>query len=114
MDSTNVIMTDVEFLLSDFYSSALRYYGECRYSECRFSECRGALGYVCHPSFLYDNKYASIIDIYFYECFSLFLNLLDTLSDILDNCLRFSLIKIESVQAKPCLILSSLLFTHFY
>ncbi len=31
-------------------------------------------------------------------------NILDTLSDILDKCLRFSLIKIESVsifQAKP-------------
>ncbi len=43
---------------------------------------------------LYDNEYASIIDIYFYEYFSLLLNLLDTLSDILDKCLRFSLIKI--------------------
>jgi hypothetical protein len=38
------------------------------------------------------------------------LNILDTLSDILDKCLRFSLIKIESVsifQAKPRLVLSS-------
>jgi hypothetical protein len=37
-------------------------------------------------------------------------NILDTLSDILDKCLRFSLIKIESVsifQAKPCLLPSS-------
>ncbi len=34
-------------------------------------------------------------------------NNLDTLSDILDNCLYFSLIKIEPVsifQAKPCLV----------
>ncbi len=37
-------------------------------------------------------------------------NILDTLSDILDKCLRFSLIKIESVsifQSKPCLVPSS-------
>jgi hypothetical protein len=37
-------------------------------------------------------------------------NILDTLSDILDKCLRFSLIKIESVsitQAKPRLVPSS-------
>ncbi len=37
-------------------------------------------------------------------------NILDTLSDILDKCLRFSLIKIESVsifQAKPSLVPSS-------
>ncbi len=70
---------------------------------------------------LYDNEYASIIDIYFYEYFSLFLilnacipNLLDILSDILDKCLHFFLIKIESVQAKPRLVLSSLLYIHFY
>ena len=34
-------------------------------------------------------------------------NILDTLSDVLDKCLRFSLIKIESVlifQAKPAKI----------
>jgi hypothetical protein len=62
---------------------------------------------------LYDNQYALIIDIYFYEYFSLFLNLLDTLSDVLDKCLRFSLIKIKSVQAKPRLVLSSLLYIHF-
>ncbi len=35
---------------------------------------------------LYDKQYASIIDIYFYEYFSLFLNLLDTLSGVLDKC----------------------------
>jgi hypothetical protein len=38
-------------------------------------------------------------------------NILDTLSDVLDKCLRFSLIKIESVsifQAKPPLIASFL------
>ncbi len=37
------------------------------------------------------------------------LNILDTLSDVLDKCLHFSLIKIESVsifQAKPRLVLS--------
>jgi hypothetical protein len=37
-------------------------------------------------------------------------NILDTLSDILDKCLRFTLIKIESVsisQAKPHLVPSS-------
>ncbi len=37
-------------------------------------------------------------------------NISDTLSDILDKCLRFSLIKIESVsifQAKSCLVTSS-------
>ena len=36
-------------------------------------------------------------------------NILDTLSDILDKCIRFSLIKIESVsisQAKPRLVAS--------
>jgi hypothetical protein len=62
---------------------------------------------------LYDNEYASFIDIYFYEYFHLVLALqtfLDTLSDVLDKCLRFSLIKIEPVssfQAKPCLVPSS-------
>jgi hypothetical protein len=65
---------------------------------------------------LYDNEYTSIIDIYFYEYISLIsnfkrlrFNILDTLSDVLDKCLRFSLIKIESVsifQAKPCLVAS--------
>ncbi len=56
-------------------------------------------------------NYASIIDMYFYECFQILSacapNILDTLSDILDMCLRFSLIKIESVsltQAKPRLV----------
>ncbi len=53
---------------------------------------------------LYDNEYTSIIDIYFYEYFhwsqtlsARATNILDTLSNILDKCLRFSLIKIESV-----------------
>ncbi len=41
-------------------------------------------------------------------------NILDTPSDILDKCLRFSLIKIESVQAKPRLVLSSLLYIHTF
>jgi hypothetical protein len=75
--------------------------------------------------YLYDNEYTSIIDIYFYEYFHWFKswalalqNILDTLSDILDKCLRFSLIKIESVsltQAKPHLVPSShLLYILFY
>jgi hypothetical protein len=66
---------------------------------------------------LYDNEYASIIDIYFYEYFhcsqsfsACAPNLLDTLSDILDKCLHFSLIRIEpasSFQAQQCLVPSS-------
>ncbi len=66
---------------------------------------------------LYDNEYTMIIDIYFYEYFHWFKswalalqNILDTLSDVLDKCLRFSLIKIESVsitQAKLRLVPSS-------
>jgi hypothetical protein len=66
---------------------------------------------------VYDNEYASIIHIYFYEYFIdlkllvlALQNILDTLSDVLDKCLRFSLIKIESVsifQAKPRLVPSS-------
>ncbi len=42
------------------------------------------------------------MDIYFYEYFHLALALqtfLDTLSSILDKCLRFSLIKIEPVSS---------------
>jgi len=61
----------------------------------------------CNNIPLYDNEYSSIIDIYFYETFSIqtssacaLSHLLDTLSDILDKCLRFSLIKIESVSIK--------------
>ncbi len=53
---------------------------------------------------IYDNEYTSIIDIYFYEYFHLALalqNILDTLSDILVKCLRFTLIKIESVAIFP-------------
>ncbi len=72
---------------------------------------------------LYDNKYASFIDIYFYDSFlwnpnfkRLRFIILDTLSDILDKCLRFSLIKIESVsisKTKPHLVasLSSVVYT---
>ncbi len=58
----------------------------------------------------YGNKYTLFIDIYFYEYFHLALALqtfLDTLSNVLDKCSRFSLIKIEPVssfQAKPCLV----------
>jgi hypothetical protein len=53
---------------------------------------------------LYDN--ASFIDIYFYEYFHLALALqtfLDTLSNILDKCLHFSLIKIEPVSSQATL-----------
>ncbi len=66
---------------------------------------------------VYDNEYTSIIDAYFYDYFHWFKswalvlqNILDTLSDILNKCLRFSLIKIESVsitQAKPRLMPTS-------
>ena len=59
---------------------------------------------------------------YFYEYFQILSacapNILDTLSDILDMCLRLSLNKIESVsltQAKPRLVFSShLLYILFY
>ncbi len=54
---------------------------------------------------VYDNEKASYIDIYFYDYFlwnqnfeHLRYNILDTLSDILDKCLCFSLIKIESAS----------------
>ncbi len=71
----------------------------------------------CDVFILYDNEYTSIIDIYVYEYFHwlkswalVLQNILDTLSDVLDKCLRFSLINIESVsvtQAKPRLMPSS-------
>ncbi len=68
-----------------------------------------------HLSLLYDNEYTSIIDIYFYEFFlclkpwALVLqNIWDTLSDILDKCLSFSLIKIEPVSINPSLAALSL------
>ena len=77
------------------------------------------------PYPLYDNEYSSVIHIYFYETFSTqssracaLKHFLDTLSDVLDKSLRFSLIKIESVsltQAKPRLVPSShLLYILFY
>jgi len=50
----------------------------------------------------------------FYESFLQNLNILDTLSDVLDKCLRFSLIKSVSIfQAKPRLVasLSSVVYT---
>ncbi len=57
---------------------------------------------------VYDNQYASIIDIYFYEFILPFKpwtlalqNIWDTLSDVLDKGLCFSLIKIEPVSIKP-------------
>ncbi len=68
---------------------------------------------------IYDNEYTLIIDIYFYEYFHWALalqNILDTLSDILDKCLRFSLIKIEPVSLYPSqatlgLFFSSVVYT---
>ncbi len=73
---------------------------------------------------IYDNEYALIIDIYFYEYFfqsqtlkRLRFNILDTLSDILDKCLCFSLIKIKSVsifQAKPRLVASFSSIVHTF
>jgi hypothetical protein len=72
---------------------------------------------------VYDNEYTSIIDIYFCETFSTFnpralvlQNILDTLSDVLDKCLRFSLIKIEPVSINPSqatlgVFLSSVVYT---
>ncbi len=66
---------------------------------------------------LNDNEYASIIDIYFYEFFLSFKlrllalqNIWDTLSDILDKCLRFPLIKIEPVSINPSQAALSLFF----
>jgi len=57
---------------------------------------------------VYDNEYSSIIDIYFYKTVSTqtssacaLYHILDTLFDVLDKCLRFSLIKIESVSIYP-------------
>ncbi len=65
---------------------------------------------------LYDNEYASIIDIYFYECFLPFKswalalqNIWGSLSDILDKRLCFPLIKIEPVSINPCQAALSLL-----
>jgi hypothetical protein len=58
--------------------------------------------------YVYNNKYALIIDIYFYEFFLSFKpralalqNIWDTLSDVLYKCLCFSLIKIEPVSINP-------------
>jgi hypothetical protein len=66
---------------------------------------------------LYDNEYASIIDIYFYEFFIPFKsralalqNIWDTLSDILEKCLCFSVIKIEPVSINPSQAVLSLFF----
>ena len=72
---------------------------------------------------VYDNEYTSISDIYFYEYFHWFKswalalqNILDTLSDVLDKCLHFSLIKIEPVSLDPSqatlgLFFSSVVYT---
>ncbi len=65
----------------------------------------GSMGLIM---IVYDNEYALIVDIYFYEFFlplkpwALALQTIwDTLSDILDKCLCFSLIKIEPVSINP-------------
>ncbi len=74
---------------------------------------------------IYNNEYSSIIDKYFYATLYTQTSsacapktFLDTLSDILDKCRHFSLIKIESVsetQAKPCLVsFSRMLYIFFY
>jgi hypothetical protein len=72
------------------------------------------------PMTLYDNEYSSIINIYLYETFSTqtssvctLSHLLDTLSDVLDKCLRFSLIKIESVSINPSQSMLGSLFSSF-
>ncbi len=75
-----------------------------------------------HLNTVYDNEYSSIINIYFYKTFSTqtssacaLKHFLDTLSDILDKCLRFSLIKIESVSINPSqATLGSLLLSVVY
>jgi hypothetical protein len=66
---------------------------------------------------LYNNEYASIIDIYFYEFFIPFKpralvlqNIWDTLSDVLKKCLRFSVIKIEPVSINPSQAVLNLFF----
>jgi hypothetical protein len=72
------------------------------------------------PMTLYDNEYSSIINIYFYETFSTqtssacaLSHLLDTLSDVLDKCLRFSLIMIVSVSINPSQAMLGSLFSSF-
>ncbi len=79
------------------------------------------LEFSLEMSLLYDNEYALIINIYFYEYFpqsqtlsACAPNNLDTLSDVLDKCLRFSLIKIEPVsisQLRLVVSFSSVLYT---
>ncbi len=74
-------------------------------------------GHIFSFAILYDNKYASIINIYFYEYFHWSQTSSACASKHfrhpvwhLVKCLRFSLIKIESVsifQAKPRLVPSS-------
>ncbi len=72
--------------------------------------------YDYHFFIIYDNKYSSIIDIFFFEIFSTqnsstctLKTFLDTLSDILDKCLRFSLI--NPSQAMLGTFLSSVVYT---
>jgi len=66
---------------------------------------------------IYNNEYASFIDIFLYEFFLPFKpwalalqNIWDTLSNISDKPLRFSLIKIEPVSINPSQATLSLLF----
>ncbi len=87
------------------------------YSENSWGDdkCRGASS--TKFNMIYNNEYASIIDIYFYEFFLPFKpralalqNIWHTLSDVLDKCLRFSLIKIEPVSINPSQAALSLFF----
>jgi hypothetical protein len=89
----------------------------CHGHVCKISIILCSIAYVSKPFFslidttkigVYDNEYSLIIDLYFDETFftqtssaCALYNLLDTLSNILDKCLRFSLIKIESVSIYP-------------
>ncbi len=86
-------------------------------SECGEIETTGLLKTEDQlPVLLYDNEYTLIIDIYFYEYFlwsqtlsACASNILDTLSDILDKCLRFFLIKIVCLNLPSQAMLGSFL-----
>ncbi len=78
------------------------------------------LVYKTINNFLYVNKYSSIIYIYFHETFSTqtssawaLSHLLDTLSNILDKCCHFSLIKIGSVPINPSQAMLGSFFSSF-
>jgi hypothetical protein len=85
---------------------------------------KNILSLLLHSNNLYDDEYSLIIDIYFYEILSTQTlsactpkTFLDTLSNVLDKCWHFSLIKIESVsetQTKPHLVSFSHLLNIFF